>query len=188
MIQLRSNCLVCETDDGDHIPFSADTLAEELVEQLGAAIEPEIVREAAESVVHYYREDQSIDMVRLTDFVDAITQALQSLGFDIAIDVDQPVIKEPKMVSESYLGDWISEPGCFAELMFFPRLRDSMRCLFESDPEVVRITGVRSCVKSMASARRWSRRCQQLHDQVVLYLHACWIKERNPGCARIVIQ
>lgn len=188
MIQLRSNCLVCETEEGDHIPFSADTLTEELVEQLGTAIEPEIVRAAAESVVQYYREDQSIDMVRLSDFVEAITQALQSLGFEIAIDVDPTTGARPTNVSESYLGDWVSEPGCFAELTFFPRLRESLRVLFESNPEMVRITGVKSCVKSMANARRWSRRCQVLHDQVVLYLHACWLQERNPACGQIVIQ
>lgn len=189
MIQLRSNCLVCETDDGEHIPFSAESLSEELVEQLQGTIDPEVIRHAAESVVQFYRDEQMLDVIRLSEFVDAITEVLRSLGFEVAIDVEpEGRDKIPRLVSESDLGEFSADPSSFSELELLPKLRASLRQQFETGPHIVRITGLKLCVKTLSNARRWSPRCQRLHELIVNYLQECWIRERNPGCEEIVIQ
>lgn len=190
MIQLRSNCLVCETDDGEHIPFSAESLSEELVEQLQGSIDPEVVRHAAESVVQFYRDEQMVDVIRLSEFVEAITEVLRSLGFEVAIDVE-PEPREggvQRLVSESDLGVFSADPSSFSELELLPKLRATLREQFQTEPQIIRITGLKICVKTLSNARRWSPRCQRLHELIVGYLQECWIQERNPECEEIVIQ
>jgi hypothetical protein len=51
----------------------------------------------------------------------------------------------------------------------------------------VRFSGLRGCVKHLAGARRWSPRCQGLHDQIVAYLRECLGAEaRATECSLVV--
>jgi hypothetical protein len=54
-------------------------------------------------------------------------------------------------------------------------------------PEVLRFRGLRICVKQLIGAKRWSRRCQRLNDQIVDYLRTCLSAEKGgQACALIV--
>src|SRR5437773_1161564 len=73
------------------------------------------------------------------------------------------------------------------ELVFFPRLRDELRKSLQESPGVVRFQGLRSCVKQLVGAHRWSPRCQKLSDQIVAFLRLCWSSEvATAGCALVV--
>jgi hypothetical protein len=80
-----------------------------------------------------------------------------------------------------------SESGKGCELFFFPRLRDEMRCQLLQSPQVLHFRGLRSCVKQLTGAQRWSPRCQKLQDQIVEFLRNCFATEANqPNCALLV--
>jgi hypothetical protein len=51
----------------------------------------------------------------------------------------------------------------------------------------VRFHGLRRCVKRLAGARRWSRRCDRLQAQIVAYLRGCLTAETAQNeCALVV--
>jgi hypothetical protein len=79
------------------------------------------------------------------------------------------------------------ESGKGFELIFFPRLRDELRKSLQESPGVIRFQGLRSCVKQLMGAHRWSPRCEKLSDQIVAFLRLCWSSEVAPaGCALVV--
>ena len=62
-----------------------------------------------------------------------------------------------------------------------------MRHRLKQSPRVLYFRGLRGCVKQLAGARRWSGRCQELHDHIVDYMRGCLTAEAsgNP-CALVV--
>jgi hypothetical protein len=76
-------------------------------------------------------------------------------------------------VREADLRRLAYESGKGFELSFFPLLRSEVRRHLRLSPRVLRFRGLRGCVKQLAGARRWSRRCQSLEEQIVLYLQEC---------------
>jgi len=78
-----------------------------------------------------------------------------------------------------------SAGGC--ELFFFPRLRDELRLQLKQEPRMVRFHGLRSCVKQLAGARRWSHRCESLEEKILQFLRECLSAETpHLECALLV--
>jgi hypothetical protein len=74
------------------------------------------------------------------------------------------------------------------ELLFFPQLRQELQRQLQQAPQVVRFRGLRDCVKQLAGAPRWNRRCQSLNDQIVEFLRSCWETENaSQSCALVVL-
>jgi hypothetical protein len=79
------------------------------------------------------------------------------------------------------------ECGKEFELGFFVRLRESLRISLADSPKAVQFQGLRSCVKQLAGARRWSARCQQLQEQIINFLRECLEQEaKGKGCSMLV--
>jgi hypothetical protein len=76
-------------------------------------------------------------------------------------------------VVESDLGRLAIETSAGCELMFFPRLRDELRQHLRKNPQMLRFSGLRACVKQIAGAKRWTSRCRALEEQIVSYLREC---------------
>ena len=72
------------------------------------------------------------------------------------------------------------ESGHGRELVFFPRLRAELQRHLQDERRVVRFRGLRSCVKHLAGARRWNRRCETLESEIVDYLRQCLRAETGP--------
>jgi hypothetical protein len=90
-------------------------------------------------------------------------------------------------VLKSDLRQLACDSGKGFELFFFPKLRDELRQQLLRDPALLHFGGLRSCVKQLTGARRWSPRCQTLHDQIVEFLRNCFTAESNqPNCALLV--
>ena len=68
MINLRPDCLVFELSTGEQVPCSAEELALELVLGPGVTLDPEVIRNAAAAVLHYFKAElgrHSVSVVEL---------------------------------------------------------------------------------------------------------------------------
>src|SRR5207248_639041 len=130
----------------------------------------EFIRHAANAVFHHFKNDLGQDIVSAAEFSGALEKVL--LGFAVAARSGMAAKPAPP-VREADLRRLACESGKGFELIFFPLLRNEVRRHLRLAPRVLRFRGLRGCVKQLAGARRWSRRCQSLQDQILLYLRQC---------------
>ncbi len=184
MIALHNNCLIFELHNGESVPCSADMISVEIVGEANSLLEPETLRHAAASVFHYFKIELAREAVTIGEFSLALEKVLHRLGY--TIHAHEPG-GHPGGVSDTDLVRLVRDTGGSFELFFFPRLRDELRGQLRQSPRIVRFHGLRGCVKQLAGARRWSRRCERLQDQIVGYLRGCLIAETaQTDCALVV--
>ena len=202
MIQLKTDCLVFQTNDGDNIPCSAEWVTFELLGDGAALVDSEVVRHASAAVLHYFKHELQRQFVSVGDFAQALEKVLRSFGLSVSADCQaQPPIENSggtplplscpsaPRVLESNLKDLANNAANEGfELLFFPQLRQELRRNLDQSPNVLRFHSLRDCVKQLAGARRWSHRCQTLHDQIVDFLRSCWETEpARRSCALLVV-
>jgi hypothetical protein len=175
MIRLRSDCLEFELSNGEKIPCSAQTVTVELMGQAIDDVDPIIVENAAAAVLHYFREDLKKESVTLSEFTAALEVALRGLGLNVSCDQESSGVRH---VLHSDLRLLAADAGKYFELGFYNRLRDELRVHLKNAPTMLQFSGLRSCVKQLSGARRWSPRCQTMSDQIVEYLRGCVVSER----------
>lgn len=184
MIALQSDCLIFRLASGESIPCSAEMIHFEITGVAGAWLDLEVLRHAAASVFHYFRTELERETVTVGEFAQALERVLRDLGFVIHAGGIEP--RSPETL-ETDLGRLARESADRLELFFFPRLRHELRAQLRQSPRIVRFRGLRGCVKHLAGARRWSRRCEQLGDQIVEYLRGCLTAEPEQNeCALVV--
>ena len=185
MIQLHPDCLMFQMTNGEAIPCSAELVTVELIGDAADALDSELVRNAARAVLHYFKTELGKTSVSVSEFSQALTRVLR--GFGLIVKSAQAA-ELPRRITESDLRELACESGKGFELAFFPRLRDELRQHLNESPHVVRFKGLRSCVKQLAGAQRWSDRCQQLNDHIVDYLRRCLHNEEyTKSCSLVVI-
>lgn len=184
MIQLRSDCLALQGEDGDAIPCSAEKITVQIVGSSGSHLDTDIVEHAVSAVLHYFREEQGKDFVSMGEFTLALERVLR--GFGLELKAQKPATG-PSIIEETDLRQIASDAGKGFELTFFPRLRAELLDRLGRTPQCIRFTGLRSCVKQITGARRWSRRCQSLNDQIVEFARHC-LQDGSHGtsCALVV--
>lgn len=198
MIALASDCLLFKTSSGESIPFSAEMISVELSGDGIGEFDPEFLKHAASAVFHYFKHDLKRVTVTVGEFAGALEKVLRGFGLQSEADEqngehaddipDEDIFAEPeRRVLKSDLRLLASESGKGCELFFFPRLRDELRQQLLQSPQVLHFRGLRSCVKQLTGARRWSPRCQTLQDQIVEFLRNCFASEASqPNCALLV--
>lgn len=184
MITLASDCLVFEMAGGETIPFSAEMISVELTGDNAGVFDPEFIKHATNAVFHYFKHDLERHTITLGEFAGALEKVLRGFNFETA--VPEPPQPKPRVI-ESDLRRLADESGNGCELFFFHRLRNELRQQLDQAPQLVRFRGLRGCVKQLAGARRWSPRCQTLHEQIVDYLRHCLTLEaERKRCALLV--
>jgi hypothetical protein len=183
MIQLRSDCLVFRLASGDAIPCSAEMVTVELIGPASDLLDPEVVREAAASVLHYFRHELGRSEVTVHEFAAALERVLRSLGLNVVTDSQKP----PPRVTESDLRHLAASTEKGFELAFFNQLRAEIHQRLAEAPQVLHFTHLRGCVKQLAGAQRWSPRCQRLQDQIVEFARGCWSAEDRPDRALLLV-
>ncbi len=170
--------------DGEDIPCSASEVVVELVGDSAALIDEMLLKNAAAAVLHYFRSELGRTSVSVGEFSEALEKALRGLGLNVKSgETPAPELR----IAEADLLQLAGESSEAFELTFFTRLRDEMRQHLQQSPQVVRFSGLRGCVKQLTGARRWSGRCQSLHDQIVEHLRACLTVEGGgASCALLV--
>jgi hypothetical protein len=199
MIALAYDCLLFQTSNGESIPFSAEMISVELTDEGIGAFDPEFLKHAASAVFHYFKHDLGRVTVTVGEFAGALEKVLRGFGLQSEADEqngehvqdfskdEDATETEKRRVLKSDLRLLACESGKGFELFFFPRLRDELRQQLLQEPEVLHFRGLRSCVKQLTGARRWSPRCQTLQDQIVEFLRNCFTSEASqPNCALLV--
>jgi hypothetical protein len=184
MIALSSDCLLFQLANGESVPCSAEMINFEITGGSGGLLDPEVLRHAAASVFHYFKEELRRETVTVGEFAIALEKVLRNLGFIIRAG---GIESHPSNASATDLGRLANEAADSLELFFFPRLRDELRTQLRRSPRVVRFRGLRGCVKQLAGARRWSGRCEQMRENIVEYLRQCLTADtEQDGCALVV--
>lgn len=184
MIALADDYLVFQTVNGDSIPFSAEMISVELGGDSSGLFDPEFLKDAASAVFHYFKNDLGRVTVTVAEFANALEKVLR--GFGLAPQSADEAPGEPRVLKAD-LCQLACESGKGCELFFFPRLRDEVRQQLQQAPQIIHFRGLRRCVKQLTGARRWTPRCQKLHDQIVEFLRNCFTAEATePSCALLV--
>jgi len=171
-----------ELANGETVPCSAEMITVEIAGGSEGVLDPEILRHAAASVFHYFKDELQRETVNIGEFSLALEKVLTKLGF--AIRSTTAVGSE---IIDTDLGLLARESSDSLELFFFARLRDELRVQLRQSPRVMRFHGLRGCVKKLAGARRWSGRCEKLQDQIVEYLRQCMTSDtQKTDCALVV--
>jgi hypothetical protein len=184
MILLAEDCLIFHTESGEGIPYSAEMISVELMGETAELFDPEFIRHAAAAVFHYFRDELGCQSVTIAEFSLALEKVLR--GFNLTATKPDAGEPAPRVVL-SDLSRLVMESGKGCELFFFPRLRDELRTQLQQGPQMLCFQGLRKCVKQLVGARRWSSRCQGVHDQIVEYLRSCMTHENHGvNCALVV--
>ena len=184
MILLSRDCLVFQTAAGENIPYSAEMISVEIMGEMAALFDADFIKHAAAAVFHYFRDEQGRETVTVPEFSLALEKILR--GFNLAAAEAQSDNPAPRVV-QSDLCRLANESHEAGELFFFPLLRDELRAQLQQSPQLLCFQGLRQCVKQLAGARRWTSRCQNLHDQIVEFLRSCMSQENHgTSCALVV--
>jgi hypothetical protein len=192
MIQLKSDCLIFQTNDGEQIPCSAEWVTLELMGEGAQLVDPEVVHHASAAVLHYFKYELGRQSVSVGEFAIALEKVLRSFGLSVYAD-HQPQLPAnnppPWRVVESNLNELAINAGSQGfELLFFLQLRQELKSKLDQSPNLLRFIGLRDCVKQLAGAGRWNRQCQCLDDQIVDFLRSCWETEpARCSCALMVV-
>ncbi len=185
MIAFASSCLLFELPSGERVPFTPDLISVEVVGEGPGVLNPEIVRHAAASVMHYFKHDLGRETVSLGEFAEVLEKVLQGLGYAVGpADGSRGASSD----AAADLQQLAREAGCAGELLFFQRLRERLRSQLQRNPQRVVFSGLRPCVKLLAGARRWSARCQALQDQIVAFLRDCLGAESSQGQCVLLVE
>jgi hypothetical protein len=191
MIQLKADCLLFETTDGEQVPCSAEWVTLELMGEGAALVDPEIVRHASAAVLHYFKHELQRQYVSVSEFAIALEKVLRGFGLSVYADFDADAPAPPKenRIVESNLHQLASSASAEGfELLFFPQLRQELHRQMQQSPQVIRFRGLRDCVKHLAGTERWNGQCQNLNDQIVDFLRSCWQTESSSqSCALVVL-
>ena len=184
MILLRPDCLVFKQSSGESIPCGVEEVTIELMGEAVDSLDKEVIQNAAIGVLHYFKQELGQTSVTLAEFSMALEQALASLGLKTKLTM--PDSSSPR-VAETDLRRLAFQSGKGCELFFFLSLREELRRKLGRAPQVVCFRGLRFCVKQLTGARRWSRRCQNLNDQIVDYLRTCLSAEEGGAACALVV-
>lgn len=207
MIQLNNDCLVFQLSNGESIPCSVERFTIELIGEAVAGIDSELIRNAAQAVLHHFRHDLKRATVTLAEFSEALEKVLRSLGLNVTTTATSPggpagegdfegantsflatPDAAPMPETETDLAELAALTDGSFELDFFPRLRELMRESLQRTPRYLRFTGLRPCAKRLVGARRWSHRCSAMSDQIVDFLRECLNAETPAGQCALVVQ
>jgi hypothetical protein len=152
----------------------------ELVGAYPGCLDHDVVHNAAEAVLHYFKAEKGQSTVSMAEFSEALERALHGLGLEVKHFTMSPSgapASEPPPVVETDLLALAEAEAQHCELLFFSRLRDALRSGLSGSPRMLRFHGLRACVKRLTGASRWTSNCQQLNDQIVEFLRACLTSE-----------
>jgi hypothetical protein len=184
MIQLAEDCLLFQTAEGEKVPYSAEMISIEIMGDSASCFDSEFIKHAAAAVFHYFRDELNRDSVTVAEFSLALEKILR--GFSLAA-AEVQTKNSPLRVAQSDLSRLVAESDEAGELFFFPRLRNELRSQMRDAPQMLYFQGLRQCVKQLAGARRWSIKCQSLHDQIVEFLRSCMCEDSSgANCALLV--
>ena len=77
----ESDELIVKLSNGQSVPCQAKNITLEILGDI--EISEDVVREAAEAVAHYFRDELGLNSVTVQEFTDVLEQVLQGFGYDV---------------------------------------------------------------------------------------------------------
>ncbi len=77
MIALSSDCLLFQLSNGESVPCSAEMICVEVVGSASCLLDAEMLRHAAASVFHYFKNDLERETVTVGEFAGALESFAQ---------------------------------------------------------------------------------------------------------------
>ena len=188
MIQLHPEYLIFQTSQGELIPCSAESVTIELIGDASSLLDPEVVREAASAVVHYFKNELGRETVSVTEFSKALERVLNCFGFNVVTSTGEKETPANIRTTEMDLSNLVGDSVAQFELAFFNNLRSEFRKQVQSSPDILQFVGLRPTVKQMVGAKRWCHRCEAMSDQIVAFLRECLIMESGPLVPALVVR
>ena len=127
MILLRPDCLGFKTADGEAIPCTAQQMTVELLGESAHLVDEEVVKNAAEAVLHYFKTELGRTTVTTAEFSQALEQVLRGLGFEVQSQASMQSASGTTRIADYDLRHLAFQSGKGFELAFFSRLRDELR-------------------------------------------------------------
>lgn len=100
------------------------------------------------------------------ELFDRIEKTLSNLGLS---DVAENIDKTPPPVRVS-LSELARRAGSGYELAFFRLLDEQLRSAASGGASRVECHGIRACVKKLSATKKWTRRCDQLHSEIIHFV------------------
>jgi hypothetical protein len=168
MTLLPSNCLVFKLAGDGMIPCDGSGVTIKLTGEAAGLLDADLVQNAAAGVLAFFRHELGRASVSPGEFSAALETALRGLGL-VHIQAASGAAPGEAGLAETDLQALVGEG---LELFFFQRLRAELRRQLDPSPRVLRFHSLRPCVLQLTGARRWSPRCQTMHDRIVEYLRS----------------
>ena len=157
MIQLKTDCLIFQTNDGEQVPCSAEWVTLELMGEGAQLVDPEVVRHASAAVLHYFKHELQRQFVSVGEFAAALERVLRNFGLSVYADTDTDAQNRTakRRVMECNLQALATSAALTALSCFsFPQLRQELQRNLKQAPHMVRFSGLRDCVKQLAGTPR----------------------------------
>jgi hypothetical protein len=188
VIQLHPDLLLLpakKEEGGGWIPCSAQELALEITADTGY-IDKDLLQNAVAGVLHYFREELKRDQVSVEEFRTALEFVLTNFGVHLQ-GLNPSAEPDQDMVFFCDLVKVAATIGQAGELGFYTRIAIVLREFMQRSPRMIRVTGLRDCVKHLVGARRWSRRCTETGDQIIGFLQQVFASASTGGETRCVL-
>jgi|ERR1041385_6162918 hypothetical protein len=184
MIALASEYLYFKLAGGESVPLSVADIGIEISGNGAALFDDDLVRHAATAVFDYFRIEKCRESVSVTEFAEALRKVLTAFA------TGHHACNVPGRPLHTLVTDLIAiaESGKDSELVFFCALRAELRRQLSHAPRMLRFIGLRRCVKRLTGARRWTRRCRQMEEQIVDYLRRCLSAEPQEREFAVVVE
>lgn len=120
----------------------------------------------AKGIVLYLKERFPANSIGIEELFEKIARTLRAVGFDHVAGHLEP-FAPPARLSLSRLAE-AAGPGF--ELRFFQLLGERIEVLRSQGTRQVHCSELRDAVSQLCSTRRWSRKCQDLQDEILDYV------------------
>jgi hypothetical protein len=167
MIAFPNDLPLIRLGNGDVVPFESDWLAQALA---GAARKAGLNKwwlasHVTASVTEYLRSDNEAPVIDVQRLEQAVRSVLQCIGY---AEVSQHFQVGQPLLNISLI-DLAREAGTGYELAFFELLARRLTEALASRTPHFRLIGLHACVKLLRSRKIWSRDCDQLQTEIVVF-------------------
>ena len=124
-----------------------------------------LAEHVAQSVMEYLREQKELNVITLARLEAAVCSALEVIGYP---EVGQHFEAVRPRVCSSLVG-LARAAGSGYELAFFELLRSQIHEVVNEQGCDFELTGLDRCVKLLKGKKVWSRDCETLRDEIILF-------------------
>ncbi len=125
-----------------------------------------LAEHVAATIVCYLSRTYEKNVILEMELREIILAALQAIGYaEVALRME--TVAPPFELSLSQIAE---EAGPGYELAFFQLLQDRIQPALSERAANISVYGLQSCVRTLQSAKTWSRECSSLRSEIVNFL------------------